>query len=176
MPIDAENVVEPYLDVLIVGGGLVGLGLAAALGGAGLHVAVIDRETPSTVLEPVFDGRTSAIAQGSRRILEGIGVWPKAAADAEPILDIRVSEGDSLLFIHFDHHEVADAHGAEPLGHIVENRVIRKALFDRIGELDRVWLLAPMTVAKLIRGPARIEAVLADGRTLTARLARKSVV
>jgi 2-octaprenyl-6-methoxyphenol hydroxylase len=167
----AQNIGEPYLDVLIVGGGLVGLGLAAALGGAGVRVAVIDRETPSTVLDPVFDGRTSAIAQGSRRILEGIGVWQKAAADAEPILDIRVSESASLLFIHFDHQEVADARGAEPLGHIVENRIIRKALFDRVAELDTVWLLAPMTVTKLTRGPARIEATLADGRMLTARLA-----
>lgn len=162
---------EPYLDAIIVGGGLVGLGIAAALGGAGLHVAVIDRERPSTVLEPVFDGRTSAIAQGSRRILEGIGVWQKAAAEAEPILDIRVSEGASLLFIHFDHNEVADAQRAEPLGHIVENRVIRKALFDRVAELDTVWLLAPMTVTNVTRGPARVEATLADGRTLTARLA-----
>src|SRR4051812_23625997 len=92
---------EPLLDAVIVGGGLVGLGLAAALGSAGLKVAVIDREKPSAVLDPVFDGRTSAIAQGSRRILEAIGVWQKVAADAEPILDIRVSEGASLLFIHF---------------------------------------------------------------------------
>jgi 2-octaprenyl-6-methoxyphenol hydroxylase len=171
MPIDTETSSEPYLDALIVGGGLVGLGVAAALGGAGLRVAVIDRERPATVLEPVFDGRTSAIAQGSRRILEGIGVWPKAATEAEPILDIRVSESASLLFIHFDHREVANARGAEPLGHIVENRVIRKALFDRVAELDTVWLLAPMTVTKLTRGPARIEATLADGRTLSARLA-----
>ena len=127
MPSDAQNIAEPYLDAIIVGGGLVGLGLAAALGGAGLKIAVIDRETPATVLEPVFDGRTSAISQGSRRILEGIGVWSKIGAEAEPILDIRVSEGASLLFIHFDHHEVATAVGAEPLGHIVENRKIGRA-------------------------------------------------
>jgi 2-octaprenyl-6-methoxyphenol hydroxylase len=166
-----QNLSEPYLDAVIVGGGLVGLGVAAALGGAGLHVAVIDREKPATVLDPVFDGRTSAISQGSRRILEAIGVWSKVADEAEPILDIRVSEGASLLFIHFDHHEVATATGAEPLGHIVENRIIRKSLFDRIAELDTVWLLAPMTVTKLMRDPSHIEATLADGRTLTARLA-----
>ncbi|HTI86711.1 MAG TPA: UbiH/UbiF/VisC/COQ6 family ubiquinone biosynthesis hydroxylase [Alphaproteobacteria bacterium] len=162
---------EPLLDALIVGGGLVGLGLAAALGGAGLKVAVVDRERPATVLNPVFDGRVSAIAQGSRRILEAIGVWPKLAAEAEPILDIRVSEGSSLLFIHFDHREVADERGAEPLGHIVENRMIRKALFDRVAELDAVWLLAPMTVTKVARSAGRIEATLGDGRTLSAKLA-----
>jgi 2-octaprenyl-6-methoxyphenol hydroxylase len=170
-PIPGQNIAEPYLDVLIVGGGLVGLGLAAALGGAGLHVAVIDREKPATVLEPVFDGRTSAIAQGSRRILEATGVWSKIASEAEPILDIRVSEGSSLLFIHFDHHEVAKASGAEPLGHIVENRIIRKALFDRVDRLDTVWLLAPMTVQKLVRTPSYVEATLGDGRTLRAKLA-----
>lgn len=170
MPIDLQTSAEPYLDAIIVGGGLVGLGVAAALGGAGLQVAVIDRERPATVLEPEFDGRTSAIAQGSRRILEGIGVWSKVA-EAEPILDIRVSESASLLFIHFDHREVAGPSGAAPLGHIVENRIIRKALFDRIAELESVWLLAPMAVTKLVRGPGRVAATLSDGRTLSARLA-----
>lgn len=174
-PNAGRNSSEPYLDAIVVGGGLVGLGLAAALGGAGLKVAAIDREQPATVLDPVFDGRVSAIARTSRRILESIGVWRTMAADAEPILDIRVSESDSLLFIHFDHREVADkmakVGGAEPMGHIVENRIIRKALFDRVQELDTVWLLAPMTVTKLVRTPARVEATLTDGRTLTARLA-----
>ncbi|MGE5539976.1 MAG: UbiH/UbiF/VisC/COQ6 family ubiquinone biosynthesis hydroxylase [Gemmatimonas sp.] len=171
MSAGASETAEPFLDAIIVGGGLVGLGLAAALGGAGMKIAVIDRETPATVLDPVFDGRTSAIAQGSRRILEATGIWARVAPEAEPILDIRVSEDRSLLFIHFDHREVADAHGAEPMGHIVENRVIRKALFDRVADLDSVWLLAPMMVTKVVRGPSRVEATLGDGRTLTAKLA-----
>jgi 2-octaprenyl-6-methoxyphenol hydroxylase len=167
----SPDTAEPLLDAVIVGGGLVGLGLAAALGGAGLKVAVVDRERPAAVLDPVFDGRVSAIAQGSRRILEAIGVWQKVAAEAEPILDIRVSEASSLLFIHFDHREVADAGGAEPMGHIVENRVIRKALFDRVAELESVWLLAPMMVTRVVRDAGRVAVTLGDGRTLSARLA-----
>ncbi len=80
-------------DVLIVGGGMVGLSLAAALSGGGLEVVVIDREDPAAQLHAAFDGRSSAIAQGSQQALAAIGVWAGLAAYAQPILDIRVSDG-----------------------------------------------------------------------------------
>ena len=50
-----------------------------------------------------FDGRTSAIAFGSQRVLAGIGLWHGVAAEAEPIREIRVADGDSPLFLHYDH-------------------------------------------------------------------------
>ena len=90
---------DPALDtaldteVLIVGGGLVGLSLAVALADAGIEVLVIDREDPAAQLGQGFDGRSAAIAQGSRQALEGIGLWRHLEAEAEPILDIRVSDG-----------------------------------------------------------------------------------
>jgi len=153
-------------DVLIVGGGMVGLSLAAALGGAGLDVAVIDREDPGAAVAAAYDGRASAISFGSRRVLETAGVWRGMADAAEPILDIRVSDGASPLFLHFDHLEV----GEEPLGHIVENRATRLALYDRVGRIPRVTLHAPGELASLETTAGAVEATLGDGSRITAPL------
>ena len=152
-------------EVLIVGGGLVGLGLAAALGSAGLACAVIDTEDPASAVDAAFDGRVSAIALATWRMLEATGVR-RHLAEAQPILDIRVSDGDSLLFMHYDHDEI----GADALGYMVENRVTRTALYARLAELETVRLIAPARVARVRREGAFAQAELDDGRTIGARL------
>ena len=154
-------------EVLIVGGGLVGLSLATALGAAGVAVVVVDRERPATAAADPFDGRGSAIAWGSAQVLRGVGLWPLLAGHAAPINEIRVSDGASLLFLHYDHRAV----GGEPLGYIVENRFIRRALYARLAELPSVALIAPARVASLDRASGGVSARLADGRTIRARLA-----
>jgi len=149
-------------DVLIVGAGMVGLTLGVALAGARVRVAVIDRADPTHVTDAAFDGRTSAIAFGSQRALDALGVWPHLGDAASPILDIRVSDGHRPLFLHYDHREVGDA----PLGWIVENRDIRRALFARAAEMDGLTLLAPATLGAVSREPVRARAtVTAGGRT-----------
>jgi 2-octaprenyl-6-methoxyphenol hydroxylase len=153
-------------EVLIVGGGMVGMTLAAALAGAGIATVVLDRETPADQQAAAFDGRTSAIAWGSARALEGIGVWSGLEPVAEPIQEIRVSDGPSLLFLHYRHEEVAD----HPLGYIVENRDIRATLFARLATLGKATLLAPVRLAELARDRHRVIARLADGRAIEARL------
>ena len=104
-------------DALIVGGGMVGLSLAVAAASAGLSVCVIDNQAPEQALDAGFDGRVSAIAAGSARLLQSIGVWEAIEPDAQPILDIRVSDGDAPWFLHYDHTAVrrrtARAHRGE---------------------------------------------------------------
>ena len=153
-------------EVLVVGGGMVGLTLGCALADTGIAVTVVDREDPARVVDAGFDGRVSAIAYGSRRVLEAIGLWPALAAQAGPILEIRVSDGDSPLFLHYDHAEIGD----QPLGHMVENRNARRALFDLAAHQDRLRLLAPSAVDTVTRGVAGVTARLADGRDVRARL------
>jgi 2-octaprenyl-6-methoxyphenol hydroxylase len=152
-------------DVLIVGGGLAGLSLAIALGQAGLGVAVIDREDPARALAAGFDGRVSAIADASVRMLEAIGLW-RHVVEAQPILDIRVSDGDSPFFVHYDHHAV----GNRPFGQMVENRAIRQAQQARLAELPNVTLFAPAQATAIDRGPYRVGARLADGTAIEAPL------
>jgi len=160
-------------DLLIVGGGLVGLSLAQALGGAGLRVAVVDRERPAVAAADRFDGRASAIAWGSSQVLRAIGLWDHLASHAQPIRDIRVSDGDSLLFVHYDHRQAGldDSGTPAPLGYIIENRFIRRALYKALADNTHVTLLAPVELQSLDRGGARVEATLGDGRRVRATLA-----
>lgn len=153
-------------EILVVGGGLVGLSVAIGLARAGLDVIVADREAPAAQVMPAFDGRVSAIAHASRKALEALGIWSHVA-EAEPILDIRVSDGASLLFLHYDHREL----GAEPFGHMVENRVLRQALQATLSECPTLTLLAPAAVDRLERGAAGVTATLSDGRVVKAALA-----
>jgi 2-octaprenyl-6-methoxyphenol hydroxylase len=153
-------------DVVIVGGGLAGMTLACALGTAGVSTLVIDRDLPSAHLTEGFDGRTTAIAYGSGKVLEGAGVWAGLAGDAEPILDIRVTDNNAPLFLHYDHREVGD----NPLGWIAENRAMRRALFARMAELPAVTHVTGASVERLERSSGGATIHLADGRSVTARL------
>ncbi|TXL71417.1 2-octaprenyl-6-methoxyphenyl hydroxylase [Vineibacter terrae] len=172
---------EQAADVLIIGAGLIGATLAAALGSAGLRVTVIDRVAGPAQVAPTFDGRTTAIAHGSQRALEAIGVWPAIAPHAEPILDIRISDGRldpaggpapvSRLHLHFDHRQAGrEGEPAAPMGHIVENRHIRVALFRRLETLPSVRVLAPADVATTVRSEDDARVALADGRKIRATL------
>lgn len=161
----SENLVKTFsADVLIVGGGFVGLALACALAENGLQPVVVEDSNPEDGLAVGFDGRASAIALTSRRLLDRIGVWEKLAPEAAPMLDIRVSEGGSRLFLHYDHREVGD----EPFGHMLENRVLRRALIERARELPALALLAPARLTQLDRGTAGVVARLADGARIEA--------
>jgi 2-octaprenyl-6-methoxyphenol hydroxylase len=155
-------------DLVIVGGGMTGLTLACAVAGAGPRVLLIERQPLAASTAPGFDGRVTAIAQGSRRLLEALGLWSELAADAQPIRDIRVGERHSPLTVHYDHRAVGD----EPLGHIVENRLLRGALLRRAQALvgHGLTLAAPAAVAGVRWREAGARLRLADGRQLSCAL------
>ena len=155
------------VELLIAGGGLTGLLLGVACAGAGLAVAIVDRQEPAVLLADDFDGRSSAIGYGSHKVLEAIGVWPDIASDAEPILEIRVADGDSPLFLHYDYRELGT--GA-PLGYIVENRILRRSLADRVGSIPNLLFLAPLAVGSVSTTAFGTTAALSDGRQIRARL------
>jgi 2-octaprenyl-6-methoxyphenol hydroxylase len=154
-------------DVLIVGGGFVGGALALALAKVGLTSVVIEAAKPESQRAADFDGRASAIALTSRRLLTAIGVWDEVAAEAEAIREIRVADAGSPLFLHYHHRDV----GREPFGHMLENRTLRFGLARCLAASDRVRLLAPARLAGLDRDRAGVEARLAGGGRVRARLA-----
>lgn len=137
-------------DVVISGGGMVGLTLGLALAQGGLKTVIVDAAAASTILDPNFDGRVSALAYASVRMLTVLGVWEKLAPNAQPIREILVTDGQagkpaSPFSLHFDAEEV----GAEALGHIAENRHIRAALYDAVAAAANLELIAPATVKNL---------------------------
>src|SRR5215472_6358856 len=154
-------------ELVIAGGGLNGMLLAVACAGAGLATIVIDRQDPGAMTGDRFDGRTSAIAYGSRLVFDGIGLWSAIADEAEPILEIRVADDGSPLFLHYDHRDLG---GNTPLGYIVENRVLRRALFDRAATLPSLKLFAPRAVAEMDASETGAVVVLEDGAQLRTRL------
>jgi 2-octaprenyl-6-methoxyphenol hydroxylase len=116
-------------DILVVGGGLIGSTMAIALSSIGFDVTVIDRQSDQVSKTQIFDGRAYALSHASVRMLKALGIWNYIAENAEPILDIKVSdgragEGASDWFLHFDHQELEEG----PMGHLIEDRHIREAL------------------------------------------------
>lgn len=154
-------------DIIIAGGGMVGMAAAIAFAQQDIRCAVVERIPHPTQLEDRFDGRTSAIALGTQRLLGHIGAWAPMAGHAEPILDIRVIDGNSPLFLHYDHREV----GNEPFGWIVENRHIRRALFARAdARAEHIVLHAPHSVDTVDIQPTHATVTLDDGTALRAPL------
>lgn len=153
-------------EVAIVGGGMVGQTLALALASAGIEVAVLDTVVPEAAMAPSFDGRASAIAFATVQMLRGLDVWGEVEPVAQPILDIRVSDGQSPFFLHYDHVELAD--GA-PFGHMLENRHLRFALSHAMARAG-VTVRAPVVTRAIATDAFGATATLDDDSELRARL------
>ena len=151
-------------DVIIVGGGLVGAAAARAFASAGLEAALVDRAPVET--GAAFDGRTTAISHASVQVLRGVGLWPAIAAHAEPMADIRITDGEAPVFLHYDHREVGD----EPFGYIVENRLIRAAAAVLLEDTPNIAVLSPAVAEKSERGGGLARLFLAGGGVLEAPL------
>src|SRR4051812_40699726 len=151
-------------DVIIFGGGMVGLALASALDSSGLSAIVVDPADPAPRKTSAFDGRTSAVSSSSMRMLQAIGVTDHLAEPGCPILRIAVADGLDPGGLHFD----ADAD--EPLGWMHENRHLRTALHARAEGGKTSWLLWKSRVAGVDRGAHGVTVALEDGRKLHAPL------
>jgi 2-octaprenyl-6-methoxyphenol hydroxylase len=151
-------------DVIIFGGGLVGLALASALDASGLSSIVVDPADPAPRADAGFDGRTSAVSSSSMRMLETIGVASHLAEPGCPIWRIAVADGLKPGGLNFDPDD------GEPLGFMHENRNLRSALQARAEAGKNVWLLWKSRVASTERGDHGVVVALEDGRKLFAPL------
>jgi 2-octaprenyl-6-methoxyphenol hydroxylase len=151
-------------DVIIFGGGMIGLALAAALDSSGVSAIVVDPADPAPRSSAAFDGRTSAVSSSSMRMLEAIGVAEHLAEPGCPIRRIAVADGLEPGGLHFD----ADAD--EPLGWMHENRHLRAALQARAEQGKETWLLWKSKVTAVDRGEHGVIVSLDDGRKLHAPL------
>ncbi len=157
-------------DILIVGGGLNGPCLAIALAKSGLRSIVIDALPEETRMGAEFDGRSYALALASVRMLGALGLWGRLEDHAQPMLEIKASdgragEGAAPQFLHFDHAEIEEG----PMGHMLEDRYLRRALIEAMEEDARITHMPGTTVVAQVTDGAA-SATLDDGRTLTARL------
>ncbi len=155
------------VDVAIIGGGMVGLTLAAALAETELRVAVIEGQLPDPELALLPDVRVSALSRASERILRRVGAWQGIESRRfSPYNRMEVWEQDSFAKIQFD----AERLSQPDLGHIVENRVIQLALLDRIKQLNNVTLMAPERCQNIAFGESEAWLTMESGKSLTAKL------
>ncbi len=145
-------------DILIVGGGLVGLTVALACAQAGFTIGVVDIAKPSEQLADSHDGRASAIATASFRMMRALGVADALVegddTHAGPINQILVSDGQageapSPLNLFFDSAQISEANAGEPLGYMVENRRMRHALHQRTKKQNGITWIAPARVSDI---------------------------
>ena len=149
-------------DVIILGGGLVGLTLASALDSSGLSAILIDPADPAGRTTQAFDGRTSAVSSSSMRMLETIGVTDLLPAPGCPIRTIQVADGLQPGGLAFEPED------DEPLGVMHENRHLRAALQARAEAGRNLWLLWKSMPKTVGRDPHGVVVSLEDGRKICA--------
>ena len=149
-------------DVIILGGGLVGLALASALDSSGLSAVLIDPADPADRKSAAFDGRTSAVSSSSMRMLETVGVTDHLPEAGCPIRTIQVADGLKPGGLAFQPDD------DEPLGVMHENRHLRAALLARAEAARNLWLLWKAKPSTVERGMHQVVVSLEDGRKLSA--------
>lgn len=162
-----------HFDVVIVGAGLAGTALAAALGGGSLRVALVEIQ-PLSLDWPAgddsvdgFDTRVSALTASSQAWLEQLGAWQSVAARRlSPYRQMHVWDGEGTGAIHFDAAEV----NRPALGYIVENRLLQTALLHCVSQQRNVQVLSPARIESFARIPSGIVITLEDRRQLQAPL------
>ncbi|MBT8131626.1 MAG: FAD-dependent monooxygenase, partial [Gammaproteobacteria bacterium] len=119
-------------DVVIVGAGMVGASLAVALRMLQLRVTVIEAAAQKDPQQPSYDDRSTALSYGSRRILEGLGLWPDLSSAATPIHTIHVSDRGRFGATRLTKEELQ----VPALGYVVENRALGQVLWRAMEAAD----------------------------------------
>ena len=159
-------------DIAIVGGGMVGASLAVALEGLDVRVALVEAVPHDAASQPSFDERTTALSNGSRRILETLGVWPAVAAMATPIAKIHVSDQGHFGFARID----AAEQGLRALGHVVPNRSLGAALWSQLSHRDDVRVYCPAEVTRVSATEHAVELDLSEARASPSVIKAQMVV
>ncbi len=162
---------EPY-DIVIVGGGMVGASLAVALDGVGVRTALIEAVPHDAAAQPSFDERTTALSNGSRRILETLGVWQDVADAATRIARIHVSDQGHFGFARIDAAEL----GRNALGYVLPNRALGAALWARLARRPDLDVFCPARVATLSIGADAVELAIASDQRARGILRARLVV
>lgn len=158
-------------DILIAGGGLNGPALALGLAQAGFNVTMVDTRPENARAGDNFDGRGYALALASKRLLNAIGIWKRVDQNAQPMLEIKVTdgradEGPAPFFLHFDHAEIEEG----PMGFMLEDRFLYRAFLDAVSEEERITKISEDSVVSQVVDATGVRVTLASGKTLRTRL------
>ena len=152
-------------DIAVIGAGPAGLSFARLLAGSGLQVLLIERAPEAAIADPAFDGREIALTHRAQDILQEIEAWDRIPAEEmSPLRQARVQDGASPFVLDFA------PPGETPLGMLVPNHLIRRALHQAVREADCATLLCGVAVTSVETSPRGGVLKLADGREVRAKL------
>ncbi|MDH5736113.1 MAG: UbiH/UbiF/VisC/COQ6 family ubiquinone biosynthesis hydroxylase [Gammaproteobacteria bacterium] len=157
-----------HYDVMIIGGGMVGLTLACAMARSRLQVAVIEaHELTDVNKHDDYELRVSAINRASQQIFSNLNAWQGIQSRRlSPYQKMHVwdSTGDGV--IDFD---AADL-GVDMLGHIIENKVVQLALIEQLKTSSNIDWLCPLSVESIQYADNKSTIKLDDGNEITTAL------
>ena len=173
---------EKTYDIIIGGGSIIGSMMALALADQGLKIALIDANPISLKPELDFDGRAYALSLSTFKMLSSLKIWDNLRQSAQPILDIKVSDGiaghgASPLHMHFDHREMESG----PIGYMVEDRFLRRALIEKLLSNKTISTFFENKIVSQTLKPGYIKLELENRSTLLGKLligsdGRKSMI
>ncbi len=154
-------------DIVIIGAGPAGLSLARALSNSGQQIALVEKHSQKVLANPPEDGRDIALTHTSEKLMQDLGMWQHIPKDQiGTIRDAKVVNGRSNFALHFD----SLGSGADYLGRIVPNHLIRRAAYNEVKDLPNVTLICDSEVVAVQTSAANGTVTLKDGSVLEAAL------
>lgn len=156
-------------DLVIIGGGLVGASLVAALKGSGLKIALIESRVPASLpADASWDSRLYAMSPGSAAFLQDLGVWQRLEADRiTPVYDMTVFGDDDTTHLDFSAYDI----GLSELAFIIENRQLQTAVWHVLKSQEQdLEIFSPAQCTELVWHESHVDVQLADGRLLQTAL------
>jgi len=154
-------------DIVVIGGGPVGLSFACSMSGLNLNVLLVEKSSLKSISKPKPDGREIALTHHSRKILIKLGVWALIdEAKVSPLKEAKVFDGGSDSLLNFD----AKKSAIEALGYLVPNHLIRAALFERALQIENVTIVNELMVDGVSTTNTGAEVSLSNGKTIKSKL------
>jgi 2-octaprenyl-6-methoxyphenol hydroxylase len=157
-------------DILIIGGGIAGLALAALLGRAGMDVRLVEPFPPPPLGQTTASGRTVALMQSSLNVIRATGAWEKISEQSAALKTMRIIDdsapGRETINSEFNAADI----GLSEFGFNIPNALLRAALHETVQAEKNVHLHTPATLAGYKTDDNGVKAPLEDGTHITARL------
>lgn len=138
-------------DVIVVGGGLVGLLQTILLAQNDVRILCLDKQTIEDALNNPTSKRTTAISYGSRQLLKAAQLWDQIKPHACPIQSIEVLDGKSPKLLQFDMADDANAKKADGFGWVIENHLLQDILTKTLKSLKNADYKMGITVIDLVQ-------------------------
>lgn len=165
---------EDRFDIIIGGGGFVGLAFALGLAKSApglFRVVIVEKMSADTAKEGRFDGRSVALIPAAQHMLEALGLWDRISGDAQPVETIEITDSQLEMpvrtpLLSFGEENSTDS----PLAYIIENALLRRALYEAVDTLDNVKIISPVSARDITLDEAGARVMLDNGQTLIGRL------